>query len=945
MIRNPFIFILFFGLVACTNPQFQIEENGIVLSPAGQTKKIKIKVLSDEIIHVLATPEEYFSKRESLILSHNMPEKKVDWSFTDEGELLKLTTAKLTVAVHKKTGAITFYDASGKLLLEENPSGGKFFEAYDLEGEKTWKVRQVFESPKDEAFYGLGQHQNGQMNYKGEDVDLTQFNSVVIVPFLVSTHGYGILWDNTSISKFGDPRPYQSLDGLKLYDKEGVAGGLTAHYALKHNPDQPLISQVEKGIRYEWLENMSEFPEDFPLHDGIITWQGYFESDVSGMHKFLLQSAGYVKIWIDGDLKVDTWREAWNPNTSRFRANFEQGKKHHFKMEWIPDGGESYASLRFLDPLPGNEQEKLSLYSEVADEINYYFVHGENMDEIISGYRKLTGKATMMPKWLFGFWQSRERYHSQKELLDVLHEYRRRKIGLDNIVVDWQFWPEGQWGSHEFDPDRFPDPKGMVEEVHRNQANIMISVWPKFNVGTRHFDEFNQKGWLYTLNVDNQQKDWIGYVSTFYDAFNADARKLYWQQISRELYSKGFDAWWLDATEPDILSNSSIDHRINLMKPNALGHPARYFNAYSLVNAQGVYEGQRAENPDSRVFILTRSAFAGLQSYAAATWSGDVSSTFDEMGRQIPAGLNFAMSGLPYWTSDIGGFFVEDKYDRNGGPKGESLEEWRELFNRWFQFGAFSPIFRAHGQYPHREIFNVAPESHPAYKSMLKYNALRYRLIPYIYSLSGWVYHKDYTMMRALVMDFPHDLQVRNIADQYMLGPSLLINPVYTYKGRSRDLYLPEATGWYDLHSGQFAGSGFKKDYPAPYDEMPVFVKQGSILPIGRDIENTQKVSDPITFFVYAGSDGNFELYEDEETNYNYEKGQFSIIPLRYNDQQKILEIGKRTGSFEGMPENRNFRIVYVREGFPASPMSSNGADIEVEYDGEAFAVKLPATF
>src|SRR5690606_38153898 len=303
---------------------------------------------------------------------------------------------------------------------------------------------------------------------------------------------------------------------------------------------------------------------------------------------------------------------------------------------------------------------------------------------------------------------------------------------------------------------------------------------------------------------------------TFYDAFNPDARELFWEQMNEHLYSKGIDAWWLDATEPDILSNSSIEHRKSLMTPTALGPGAKYFNAYSLLNAKGIYEGQRSVNPNERVFILTRSAFAGLQHFGAATWSGDISSRFDELKRQIPAGLNFSLSGLPYWTTDIGGFFVEDKYDRPD-PKGEALEEWRELNTRWYQFGTFTPLFRSHGQYPYREVFNIAPETHKAYKSIGWYNKLRYRLMPYIYTLAGKVYHEDYTIMRALIMDFPSDQKVRQIGDQYMFGPSFLINPITEYKADQRAVYLPASTNWYNLYSGSFVKGGQNITAEAPY--------------------------------------------------------------------------------------------------------------------------------
>ena len=325
-----------------------------------------------------------------------------------------------------------------------------------------------------------------------------------------------------------------------------------------------------------------------------------------------------------------------------------------------------------------------------------------------------------MPKWAMGFWQSRERYKTQAELLGVVDEYRKRNIPLDNIILDWSYWPKDAWGSHDFDTERFPDAKGMMDSVHAKDAHIMISVWPKFYYTTDNYKAFDEKGWMFNRAVKDSIRDWIspGYIGGFYDAYSEGARKLFWDQLNEKLYSKGIDAWWMDASEPDILSNASMQYRKELMTPTALGPSVEYFNAYALVNAQGIYEGQRSTNPNNRVFLLTRSGFAGLQRYSTATWSGDIGTRWEDMKAQISAGLNFAMSGIPYWTMDIGGFCVEKRYE-NAKEGSEDMKEWRELNARWFQFGAFCPLFRSHGQYPYREIYNIAPEGHPAYNSMV----------------------------------------------------------------------------------------------------------------------------------------------------------------------------------------------------------------------------------
>ncbi|HMT67876.1 MAG TPA: glycoside hydrolase family 31 protein, partial [Bacteroidales bacterium] len=555
----------------------------------------------------------------------------------------------------------------------------------------------------------------------------------------------------------------------------------------------------------------------------------------------------------------------------------------------------------------------ISFWSEVADQIDYYFISGENMDEVISGYRTVTGKAPVMPEWAMGFWQSRQRYTNQEELLDVVREYRKRNIPFDNIVLDWQYWPADKWGDHQFDVTRFPDPDGMIRTLHDDlNARIMISVWPKYYVGTENYEAMKSKGYLYMRNVEMERRDWIGYLSTFYDAFNADARTAFWNQINIALYSRGIDAWWLDATEPDITSNLPMEERKAMMNPTALGSADRYFNAYSLVQAQGVYEGQRATDPENRVFILTRSAFAGLQRYSAANWSGDIAARWHDMAAQIPCGLNMSMSGIPWWTMDIGGFSVESRYHN---PSPADLDEWRELMTRWHQYGAFVPLFRSHGEFPFREIYNTAPDNHIAYKTMVEYNRLRYRLMPYIYSLAGQAWLNDYTIMRGLTMDFSLDTEVFDIADQYMFGPSLMVNPVTEYKVRSRKVYLPSAYGWYDVRTGRHYAGGTVVEADAPYEWMPLFAREGSLIPTGPDIQYTgEKEADPLTLWVYAGADGAFELYEDEGDNYNYEDGAYTLIPLTWNEAERTLTIGKREGEYRGMLHERTVNVIMVSE-------------------------------
>jgi alpha-D-xyloside xylohydrolase len=476
----------------------------------------------------------------------------------------------------------------------------------------------------------------------------------------------------------------------------------------------------------------------------------------------------------------------------------------------------------------------------------------------------------------------------------------------------------------------------MIATLHDSlHAHFMISVWPKFYVGTQNYNTFNQKGYLYTQSVNWGQKDWIGHVSTFYDAFNQQARHDFWELMNRHLFYMGIDGWWMDATEPDINSNASITERKALMTPHAEGSSARYFNAFPLENAKAVYEGQRAVS-NQRVFILTRSAFAGQQRYSAATWSGDIGSRWEDMRSQITAGLNFCLSGIPYWTMDAGGFAVEGRY-YNPSPRDKA--EWMELNTRWYQFAAFCPLFRVHGQFPFRELFHIAPEGSTAYNSMLFYDQLRYKLQPYIYSLWARTWYGDYTLMRALVMDFESDTIARKIPDQYMFGSAFLVNPVYTNKANKRKVYLPSGTGWYEAYTGQSLQGGQWISADAPYERMPLFVKAGSIVPLGPSIEYTgQRPADTLTVYVYTGASASFTLYEDQGADYQYEKGAYSMIVMHYDEPTHTLHLDSRKGDYPGMLAERVFNIVWV------TPEHAQGLGLgqgtTVNYHGQGLEVK-----
>lgn len=939
---------------------------GVVVNTANGN--VRLEVVNDKIIRVSATPARVdFPKDASLVVvpSKETPKYKV----SEKGGSVTVATNELRAVVSEKTGMVTFYDKQGKKILQENENGRKFT-PISVEGTNAYTVQQTFESTNDnEGLYGLGQHQANEFNYKGKNEELFQYNTKVSVPFIVSTEGYGILWDSYSFCRWGRPDDYKQLgEVFKLYDKDGKEGALTGTYQPPLPPSGGTsqlatpptggkggLVRREPQIYFEHLirgdlSHVVNLPKDFNYQGSHVTFEGEIEASETGTFDFILYYSGYQTIYMGNKKVVDTrWRTAWNPNSYKFSVNFKKGERVPIKIEWEPNGGVAYCGLRVYNPTPADKKKQMSWWGEMQDMIDYYFVYGSTMDDVVSGYRTLTGKSPIMPKWAMGYWQSREKYNTREEVLSTVREFRNRNIPLDNIVIDWLHWSENAWGSHEFDPVRFPQPKTMVDSIHEMNAHVMVSVWPKFYATTEHFKEFDRNGWMYQGAIRDSIKDWVGpgYLGSFYDAYNADARKLFWNQMNDHYMPLGIDAWWMDASEPNIRDCTDMQYRKDLTTPTALGPSTKYFNAYALMNAEAIYDGQRGVDHDKRVFLLTRSGFAGLQRYSTATWSGDIATRWEDMEAQIAAGLNFAVSGIPYWTMDIGGFCVEDRYVKaqklfdKTGEENNDLKEWRELNTRWYQFGAFAPLFRAHGQWPFREVYNIAPENHEAYKSIVGYTKLRYRMMPYIYSLAGMTYFDDYTIMRPMVMDFTTDMRTRNIKDQYMFGTAFLVPPVYKYGARSRQVYFPEGEVWYDFYNGKAVKGGQTLEVDAPYERMPLYVRGGSIVPFGGEIQYASEQTDePVTIVVYAGKDGKFTLYEDEGTNYNYEKGEYSMIPLSYNDKTRTLTIGERKGSFKGMKDVRSFNIVMVdAEHAVGEAYKAKGK--AVEYSGKAVNIKL----
>lgn len=902
-----------------------------------QTEKgfIKLQVYSDDIIRVTISPVKQLKERESLIII-SQPDQKTKWNLKETDRYIYVSTKKISAKLDKLNITVSFYDSLGVLILQ----GDRYsFEEEKDNNETVYQITQNFKLSPEEAIYGLGQFQKGIMNWRGHDVTLFQENREIAVPMLVSTKNYGILWDNYSLTKFHDNR------------------------------------------------------------------------------------------------------------------------------------------------------ENTSLWSNVADAIDYYFIAGKNLDHVVSGYRFLTGKVPMFGKWAYGYWQSKERYNTQKEIVDVVKEYRRRKLPLDVIVQDWMYWGDHGWSALEFDKKKFPDPKKMIEEIHDNNTKIMISIWPVSASKTRVFKEMRDKGFL--IGKANDQSRGL------YDAYNSKAQDLYWKWLDKNMFSLGMDAWWMDATEPEVQGNTLEEQIENFenIGNNKLGSMKRYMLPFSMMTTKGVYENQRKVTDKKRVCILTRSAFAGQQHYGAVSWSGDIHAQWSVLRNQISAGINFCATGIPYWTTDIGAFIPDN-------PLGNKDNAYREIYLRWFQFGVFNPIFRSHGSGTAREIWNFGGENSWTYEPLKKFDNLRYRLLPYIYSMAWQVTDNDYTMMRSLAFDFSDDSNVYNIDNQYMFGPAFLVRPVtekmyyeknylgelmrgddffdkngkqgsltteffngiefdtlvatetrkkidfnwndgvsrpkeihqhyysirfsgeiqpkesgkFTFLTTSNDgirvkindkivienwtphgatvdtgeielkankkykiqveyfqtlggavtklawikpsvaaklkaqiipptksvqVYLPKSSNWIDFWRGNSFKGGQTVETLAPIDEIPLYVKAGSIIPMGPYVQYAiEKPADPIKLRIYTGANASFTLYEDENDNYNYEKGIYATIQFHWNEKEQTLTIEDIKGKFPGMLHNRIFEIVWVDNNHGVGLVPTKNPDAIIKYSGRKIVIK-----
>jgi alpha-D-xyloside xylohydrolase len=788
--------------------------DSVVLS-AGDDR-LRIAFVTPAIARITYTRGKPFQDKQSLIVTSQ--DRFTGHTLSEDDAAFTITTPELTLVVNKTSGAIRYLDASGNLLLAEPETGGKSLTpkavtrnvfrkdavvaggqsidgaratAEDFEtifDRDAFEARLEFVFAENEALFGLGSHEEGYGNLRGKSRELYQQNMKMVVPHLVSTRGYGLLWDCGSLMTFHD--------------------------------------------------------------------------DESGAH-------------------------------------------------W---------------------------WADTVDELDYYFIHGGSFDGVTRLYHELTGKAPLLPKWAFGFIQSKERYVNADELIDVVREYRRRKIPLDAVVLDWKSWPNGAgWGQKSFDPQRFPDPSAMTRELHDLGARLMVSIWPIMTNGCPDQLEMLERGKM------------LGNQAT-YDAFDPTARKVYWEQAKRGLFAHGVDAWWCDCTEPFEADWSGAEkpEPEERMRINA-GEAAKYMdrasiNSYSLPHSQGIYEGQRSETSDKRVVNLTRSSYAGQHRYGTVCWNGDICGTWETLRKCIPEGVNFCATGEPWWTLDIGGFFINhDPYywfwrgDFPAGTRGltdmEAMQPdtadtgcsdlgFHELYTRWMQYAVLLPMFRSHGTDAAREIWRFGEEGNPFYDAIAAAIRLRYRLLPYLYTLASEVTREGRMMMRAVALDFPNDPATYDLDDQFLCGPSLLVCPVTRpmFYGpgseplqdvpQSREVYLPKGCDWYDFHTGERHHGGQTLTAAAPLESIPVFVRAGTILPLGPVIQSTsENPTEPIELRVYPGADADFSLYDDACDTYGYEQGEFAITPMHWDDAKRQLTLGPRQGNFPGMAATQHFHI------------------------------------
>jgi len=1004
---------------------FEKQQNSLVF--LFNTGKLKLEFYSENIVRVVYSPSGQFSQRKSLSILDKewLP---VKYNVIDNEKFIEAKTKSISAKVSKSTGAVSFFDANGKSILSESENGRNVESANSLV-DTAYVVYQKWVSSNDEAVYGIGQYQYDIMNWNNAYMLMQQKNTAIAMPVVVSSKGYGLFWDNYSLTEFNaelnpvalkasdnnnlsveykaeetgeytfvlqkeDSEPIEvrmddslvyahyagvvyntrifkvKLDAGKTYNfqvkniskpinptisteylrpkdgKPGETGLLGEYFDNKDLAGTPAFVRIDKVIDFDWGNGS---PKDGFKNDLFsVRWSGKIIGSKNLKNATIdLTTDDGVRLFVNGKKVLESWFDR-SPMIDNYTLDLEEGKEYDIVIEYYENSGGASARLSWnaqepLGKVAFLEKVKLScrtpkmgktmsFRSNVGDEINYYFIYGGNADKVVDGIRTITGKAPLYPKWAYGLFMSQFVWDSQDKMQGIIDGYRKRRIPVDVIVQDANYWQvepkQNLWGSHLFDSERYPNPTAMIDYLHKKNAHIIISVWPRINKGTDVYDAMYANNYLLAVQETHKNNSGEGFVikdespNAAYDAFNPAARKMYWQFMNDRLFAKGIDGWWMDASEPEWGYDFSKAY-------TAMGSGNRYLNAYPLMAKKGVYEGQLSTSSTKRPYILTRSSFVGQQRFATTTWSGDIGPTWTNFRKSIPAGLNYCLTGMPYWTVDIGGF-VPDKF--------ADSPEYPELLVRWYQYGTFLPIFRVHGcrQTP---FWNY---NTPTQEILLQYTNLRYRLMPFIYTMGAKVTNENFTIHRALVMDFAYDTNALDLQDQFMFGNEIMVCPITRQFATSRSVYLPLTTGgWFDFWTGEKIKEGTTIIAAAPLNTIPLYVRAGSIIPMGPFMQYAnESKADTLELRVYTGTDGLFKLYEDEGDNFNYQKGKSSIIPFAWNEKSQMLTIGERQGSFNEMLNKRTIQIVWVDRGVGTGINYPVSISKTILYNGKAVKVQ-----
>jgi alpha-D-xyloside xylohydrolase len=786
---------------------------------------------------------------------------------------LDIIGKNIVVRLDKQNGKLSFVDHSGKTFLSEKADTRKLVPD-SVMGEPCFVAEQSFDSPNDEYLFGLGQFQDGYYNVRNVTRKLIQVNSQISIPFIYSSRGYGILWHQY---------------GLTWFNPADNSIPLTKSIATSSQAQEVEVTTTSGTQKVSRQQSL---------------YAGHFTIERDGEYSMMLDLGDMDSrhlLVIDDSACIDQ-SNVWLPSSVSALVKLKAGV--HNVQVVCRSSNTPKLTWKLTD-------DKTTFRSPNAKLLDYVVFYGPAADSVIASYRNLSGNVPMLPRWAYGFWQCRERYTSGAQLVETVKEFRKRKIPLDVIVQDWQYWGKNGWGVPQFDTTNYSNPSGFIRELHDLNAHFNISIWSNPDRNSAIGKEYVSK------NLYMPDSKWLDY-------FNPLTRESYWNTLNKNLFAYGVDSWWMDATEPE---NDALHGQKTYLGPGDF-----YRLTYPLFVSRAVYEGQRETTSDKRVCILTRSAFAGQQRYATINWSGDIGGNWDTYKRQIVAGLDYTITGMPYWTTDIGGFFRPGHSQYTDG-------KYQELLTRWYQWGAFNPIFRIHGYQSETEPWKYGQQVEDNMRKMLN---LRYRLLPYIYSEAWQITKNGSTLMRPLVMDFNDDTVAMNQRFEYMFGNAFLVTPITEPDVNEWKVYLPKSATWYNFWTGERFDGGYTTNTPAPMDIIPLFVKSGSIIPMGKFIQFAgQKPEDTLEIRIYQGANGRFELYEDEGDNYNYEKGKFTIVPLSWDNGKSTLTIGAREGAYPGMLDERTFNIVIVNGNRGTGVEVSSTFDKKISYEGKKIVVRF----